>query len=847
MVLLSPLPHHSDACRCPTGTAGHGALRRSGDVHNSLRLSLSVSFSLILGVSAGLIGPAYVYAQPTENQNGIGQVYAIAGGRLSDVLAEFAAMSQVQLVFDPQDFNGLHSSGLRGRYRVQDGFARILQGTGWTTFRKTDGSFGIRLERQDIQFAQGVPMLAAVSATDSEINATTEGTKSFAARAVSMNKGEQALRDIPQSISVMTRKQLDEQGITDLRVAANNITGLVGAKGVGQGMVLSARGFQIDAWQYDGVPVPRNMYALGNWGTEGMVFYDRLEVLRGASGLLQGTGSPGGAVNLVRKRGQTEKTLTLTARAGSWDRYGLQLDAGGPLNDEGSLRGRMVVDEARSHSFVDYVKDRTRSLYLALDLDVGANTTLGVGVSNMLSKSRPMVRGLPRYPDGSDLGLDRSTFVGAWWNRARIDQTTVYADLEHRFNPEWKLKVSALHMDEKNTSVHQRMHGNVAADGSGLTFANWATDFDSKKDGLDAFVNGRFDLLGMRNEVTVGANYSKYTSRDMWARTFTPGGNIFDIDHNRPWQDLDTIMAAGGVKALPEYDVRQKGIYASMRTRVAQPLTLILGARASWYNYLYREPLAATQSRNTASGEITPYAGVVFELNPEWSAYASYTSVFEPQSERTVAGDVVDPIIGTNYELGIKGELLDSRVNTSLALFRYDHKNRAVSDTASGFACDGYYCSVASGKVRSQGIEAEISGEVAPNLQLVAGYTYNSTKFRSDPTNKGKVFSTWTPRHMLRTWASYQFSGELNKLTVGGGFVTQSHTLGYDRSFKVPGFTVWNMRAAYQVSPQMSVALNLNNVFNKRYWIPGFAQQDGNNDYGDPRNVMLTVTYAPKF
>jgi outer membrane receptor for ferric coprogen and ferric-rhodotorulic acid len=100
---------------------------------------------------------------------------------------------------------------------------------------------------------------------------------------------------------------------------------------------------------------------------------------------------------------------------------------------------------------------------------------------------------------------------------------------------------------------------------------------------------------------------------------------------------------------------------------------------------------------------------------------------------------------------------------------------------------------------------------------------------------------------MLRTWASYQFSGELNKFTVGGGFVTQSHTLGYDRSFKVPGFTVWNMRLAYRASPQVSVALNLNNVFNKRYWIPGFAQQDGNNDYGDPRNVMLTLTYAPKF
>jgi outer membrane receptor protein involved in Fe transport len=121
------------------------------------------------------------------------------------------------------------------------------------------------------------------------------------------------------------------------------------------------------------------MYSLGNWAAEGMAFYDRLEVLRGASGLLQGTGSPGGAVNLVRKRGQSEKTVTLTTRAGSWDRYGVQLDVGGPLNAEGTLRGRAVVDEARSHSFVDYVNDRSRSLYAALDYDISPDTTVGLG------------------------------------------------------------------------------------------------------------------------------------------------------------------------------------------------------------------------------------------------------------------------------------------------------------------------------------------------------------------------------------------------------------------------------------------------------------------------------------
>jgi len=794
---------------------------------------LALAIALIVGIATS-------HAQEAASQEAPLQ-FSIAAQPLAQALNDWARQAKVQIIAQQRLVAGKTAPAVSGSFTPDAALVRLLSGSGLIAARE-----GNAVVIKAVAASGDAAMLEPVTVlARAERNATTEGTDSFAARAVSINKGDQALKDIPQSITVVTRKQLDEQGTLDLRTAANNVTGVVGAKGVGQGMVLSARGFQIDAWQYDGVPIPRNNYALGNWGTEGMVFYDRLEVLRGASGLLQGTGSPGGAVNLVRKRGQHEPAIAITARAGSWDRYGLQLDAGGPLDEAGTLRGRVVLDEARSHSFVDYVNDRTRSLYAVLDYDISPDTTIGLGVSNTDSKGRPMIRGLPRYADGSDLGLARNTYVGAWWNRAHIEQTTIFADLDHRFNQDWKLKVSALHLDEKNTSTHQRMHGLVAADGSGVTYANWVTDFDSEKFGADAYVNGKFSLLGLENDITLGANYSKYTSNDMYARTFTAGGNIFDINHNRPWQNLDTIMAEGGVQTRPTYDVRQKGVYGTLRTKLTEPLTAIAGARISWYDYLYRVPASDIQTHNTATGEVTPYFGLVYALTPQWSAYGSYTSVFEPQSARTAAGDVLKPIIGTNYELGLKGELMDGQVNTSLAIFRYDHKNRAVTDVESGFACDGGYCSTASGKVRSQGVEAELSGEVLRDLQVVVGYTYNTTKFLNDPTNQGQVFSTWTPKHMVRAWASYRLPENLNRFTVGGGFVSQSHTLGYDRSFKVPGFTVWNMRVAYQATPEVSLALNLNNVFDKRYWIPGFNEQNGNNDYGDPRNVMLTLTYRP--
>lgn len=766
---------------------------------------------------------------------------------LAQALDQLAQQSGLQLAYPPDAVQGQSAPALRGQHSVQQGLELLLKGL--PLQGQVEGNTLIitpKASRAGAS-ANAAGSLPEVVVTANALDATSEGTNSYAAQATSIMKGNQSLKEIPQSVSVLTRKQLDDQGIVDLRDAANAVTGVVGAVGVGQGMVLSARGFQIDAWQNDGVALPRNMWALGNWGTEGMVFYDRLEVLRGASGLLQGTGSPGGAINMVRKRGGFEKHLTATARAGSWDRYGLQLDAGGPLNAEGSLRGRVVLDESRSHSFIDYVNDRTRSLYAALDYDISPDTTVGLGVGSSDSKGRPMVIGLPRTPTGGDLHLPRSTYTGALWNHAQIEQTTVYADLDHRFNADWKLKVSALHLNERTTSTHQRIQGAVQPDGSGISYANWITDFDSTKAGLDAYVTGSLDAFGMRHDITTGVNYSKYTSSDMWARTFTAGGNINAIDHNRPRPTVDSLMANGGVQNRSSYDTRQKGIYASWRAHLSEPLTAIAGLRLSWYDYLYYVPLTNARTVNTASGEVTPYFGLVYALSPEWSAYGSYTSVFEPQSAVTVAGEVLEPIVGSNYELGIKGELLDKRVNTSLAVFRYDHKNRAVNDVESGMVCNGWYCSTASGKVRSQGVEAEVSGEVARNLQVMAGYTFNTTKFLSDPTNQGKVFSTWTPKHLLRVQAAYQLPGAWNQLTVGAGFSVQSHTLSYDRSFNVPGFGTADARLAYQIDPEWNLAVNVNNLFDKRYWAPGFNTQTGNNNYGDPRNVMFTLKYTPKW
>ena len=211
--------------------------------------------------------------------------------------------------------------------------------------------------------------------------------------------------------------------------------------------------------------------------------------------------------------------------------------------------------------------------------------------------------------------------------------------------------------------------------------------------------------------------------------------------------------------------------------------------------------------------------------------------MFVPQAGRTAAQTTLAPIVGTNDELGIKGQLFAQRVNASLALFRYLQENRAVPDTDGGLLCDGDYCSRAAGKVRSQGVEAEVGGKITADLNLSAGYTYNTTKYLQDNTNEGKIFNPQVPWHLLRVWGDQQLSGPLS---VGLGMNVQSGIQGRAETVTQGGYTLWNARAAYRLDRRWTLALNVNNLFDKRY----YATIDRTNFgavYGNPRELVLTL------
>jgi len=201
-------------------------------------------------------------------------------------------------------------------------------------------------------------------------------------------------------------------------------------------------------------------------------------------------------------------------------------------------------------------------------------------------------------------------------------------------------------------------------------------------------------------------------------------------------------------------------------------------------------------------------------------------------------------MVGANYEAGVKGALAGGALNVSLVVFLIDQENRAQEDPATPCAAAPVtgWCYMAAGKVRSQGVELELSGELAKGWQAMVGYTFNTTRYVRDPNNEGKVFDSRTPRHLLRAATAYNLPGAWHRWTLGANVQAQSSNFYESGAVRATqgGFAVVNLQAGYQAASNVHVSLNVNNVFDRKYYSNvGFIAYGG--VYGEPRNAMLTV------
>ncbi|MBG4387061.1 Fe(3+)-pyochelin receptor FptA [Pseudomonas aeruginosa] len=643
-------------------------------------------------------------------------------------------------------------------------------------------------------------------------------------------------RELPQSASVIDHERLEQQNLFSLDEAMQQATGVTVQPFQLLTTAYYVRGFKVDSFELDGVPA-----LLGNTASspQDMAIYERVEILRGSNGLLHGTGNPAATVNLVRKRPQREFAASTTLRAGRWDRYRAEVDVGGPLSASGNVRGRAVAAYEDRDYFYDVADQGTRLLYGVTEFDLSPDTLLTVGAQYQHIDSITNMAGVPMAKDGSNLGLSRDTYLDVDWDRFKWDTYRAFGSLEQQLGGGWKGKVSAEYQEADSRLRYAGSFGAIdpqTGDGGQLTGA--AYKFKSIQRSLDANLNGPVRLFGLTHELLGGVTYAQGETRQDTARFLnlpnTPV-NVYRWDpHGVPRPQIGQYTSPGTTTTT------QKGLYALGRIKLAEPLTLVVGGRESWWD----QDTPATRFK--PGRQFTPYGGLIWDFARDWSWYVSYAEVYQPQADRqTWNSEPLSPVEGKTYETGIKGELADGRLNLSLAAFRIDLENNPQEDPDHpGPPNNPFY--ISGGKVRSQGFELEGTGYLTPYWSLSAGYTYTSTEYLKDSQNdSGTRYSTFTPRHLLRLWSNYDLPWQDRRWSVGGGLQAQSdYSVDYRGvSMRQGGYALVNMRLGYKIDEHWTAAVNVNNLFDRTYY-QSLSNPNWNNRYGEPRSFNVSLRGA---
>ncbi len=810
--------------------------------------------ALALAIHVAIVGAPLLAALPAQAQQQL-QRYDIPAGTLGDVLSRYAREAGVAISFNSEQVAHKRSAGLQGSYGVLEGFAALLHGQGLQAQSSPDGYVLVALPQN-----AGALELGATNITGAGLGSTTEGSGSYTTGATNTaTKLTMSLRETPQSVSVMTRQRIDDQNLRSIGQVLEQAPGINVQSPGSDRLYVFSRGLAIDNYQFDGMPTTSFAFSQAlPHALADMAIYDRVEVVRGATGLLTGAGDPSGTVNLVRKRPTDSFKGYVSGGLGSWDLYRGEVDVSGPLTETGNVRGRAVAAYQQANSFTDHLQQEKTVLYGITEFDLSDTTLLTVGASYLNNDPRGFsTTGLPvldRY--GNKLHTSRSDNPASRDSSNRQQIFDSFASIEQKLANDWSLKLSASYLygtRDYDSVIAGTSTGFVdPATGSGLKYTATKGENWQKQKGLDLMLSGPFQAFGREHELVMGFNYQDYENRRNGFGHPTAAGGSDNLVSGKPVN----IWTWDNYAPRPTYSInreddnltqRQNGAYLATRLKPVDDLSLVLGARVSNYKYddSYTYNVPAMVRLNTAnstrvSGEVTPYAGVVYDLDANHSVYASYTSIFKPQTYKDRNGKVLQPREGDNYEIGLKGEYFDGRLNTAIALFEVKLDNDAIADGI--IIGTDYDTAYAAKKTTTRGLDLEISGEILPGWNIDASYSHARVE-----DSEGERVKSLIPLDLFKLWTTYRLPGALERLTVGGGvnwqssihFTSESWMLPQASTYKQDDYATVGLMARYQLTPQWSATATVNNLFDKKY-VSSLDENFYSGSYGEPRNVMVT-------
>lgn len=633
--------------------------------------------------------------------------------------------------------------------------------------------------------------------------------------------------ETPQVVSVVSRDQIDDFGLREINSLLAYVPGVTVEQVETGRTYYTARGFDIVNFQFDGVGVPFS-YGLGH-GHDDTAIYEQVEVVKGATGLITGLANPSATMNYLRKRPTEEMRASVTASAGSWNQYRLDGDISGPIIDD-KLNGRLVVVKQEGDSYLDRYGKELAVFYGVINGKITDTTRFTLGHSINDSHSDANSSGaLPLlYSDGSLTNYDVSTNTAPAWANQDVKQTRTFAELEQDLSDKWMAKAifTRNDLDSEWRSLYLAGAPDPVTEEGLLAHASLYQASD-REEIIDLFVSGSFSLWGQEHDVVAGINHAdiKLTGRSIYTTTWNYDPVGADWAKGATVEPIFNVYDAASQST--DIDQKQDSYYLSTRLNLTDALSILLGARTvdiEQDGLSYGAPQAASDS------ETVPYAGITYEVFPSTMLYASYSEVFNPQTWVDADLRPLGAVRGESSELGIKQQVFAGKAVLTLALFESRQENLGewvARDTASGL---NIYRGVG---FESEGFEVELAGEVLTGLNISAGYT--QVEVEGDNGDNARRF---IPTQQFKLATAYSVPA-VPALRVGAGINWQNEIYYGDTEVQ-DSYALVDLFARYALTENLTLALNVNNVGDKKYLL---SPQWGQANYGAPRNVMSSITW----
>jgi len=660
-----------------------------------------------------------------------------------------------------------------------------------------------------------------------------------AEKSLTASKTSTPLSETPRSVSVVTRKRMEDQKSQTLTEVLGYVPGIFAPPfAVGDGLAgdyFFIRGFNATDYGYgllrDGLRVQGNRYDT----TSEPYGLERVEVFRGPTSILYGENAPGGLVNLVSKRPTAASQGEVQLSYGSNDRRQLNLDVSGPLNASGNVLGRVVMVGREADTQVDHVQDNR--IYIAPSLTLNFDDFNSLTLLSTYQKDRTKLElGLPAAgtllsnPNGK---IDKDTFLGNKdWNTFEREVWTLGYEFTHRFNDDWQFRQNSRYMQSRIQRNETWPVSNLNNNGFGTNLTLQAYDRYNKSItySLDNQLEGKFDTGALEHTLLVGASFDRTSFNQDWNAGFGPSIDVFDP----VWTSEPTTPISVQNTLLTQ---NMQGVYSQLQSKYENWIFL-LGGRYDWVDSDFRNKLAPANDVSSKDEKFTWQTGAMYQFDNGLSPYVSYSTSFVPV-QQTTSERPLDPIIAEQYEVGLKYE--PKGWNTMFTAAVFDLRKEDDVYTENNLPRQV-------GESRSKGLELEVNSDITANLNVTAAYTYTDVRITKDAPNslvEGKQM-TGVPRNQASIWANYRFlDGALRGLRLGGGVRHFDSTFAYTAEtlygkLDTGDVTLVDAAIGYDIDEHWSVDLNAKNVFDKEY-VAG-CNNAGRCYWGDERTFLGTVS-----